>query len=145
MKEMRIALAHHNTPAYWQMVALRRKILRTPLGLDFTAEELAAEADAYHVGAWCGEELIGCLVLEPLEEDTTKLRQVAVQEDWQRQGVGTALVHFAEALARQQGYRKIVLHAREAAVPFYLRLHYRLEGEPFVEVNIPHRLMVKEI
>jgi len=37
----------------------------------------------------------------------------------------------------------MVLHAREAAIPFYLRLGYELEGEPFTEVGIPHRRMVK--
>jgi predicted GNAT family N-acyltransferase len=39
----------------------------------------------------------------------------------------------------------MILHAREAAVPFYLKLGYALAGEPFEEVGIPHRAMEKTL
>jgi ribosomal protein S18 acetylase RimI-like enzyme len=141
--EVQIKQAPYDSPEYWQMVALRKAILRAPLGLDFTPEQLAAESEHHHFGAWAGEELIGCLVLEPLTDDSLKMRQVAVKPEWQGQGVGTTLVRFAETFAQQQGYRKLVLHARQTAVPFYLRLGYTVEGEPFEEVTIPHLLMTK--
>ncbi|CEK20076.1 acetyltransferase [Chthonomonas calidirosea] len=141
--ELQIKHVPYNSPDYWQMVALRRAILRAPLGLDFTPEQLAIEGEDYHIGAWVGEDLIGCLVLEPLANDILKMRQVAVRPEWQGQGVGTALVRYAETFALQLGYRKLVLHARETAVSFYLRLGYTVEGEPFEEVTIPHRLMYK--
>ena len=39
----------------------------------------------------------------------------------------------------------MTLHAREAAVPFYERLGYLSEGEPFDEVGLPHRAMRKRL
>jgi len=61
----------------------------------------------------------------------------------QGQGIGTTLVEYAEALARKIGYRRMVLHAREEAVPFYERLGYARIGGRFEEVTIPHWAMEK--
>ena len=50
---------------------------------------------------------------------------------------------FPRAANLLLGGRLLTLHARETAVAFYLRLGYRVVGEPFVEVTIPHRTMEK--
>jgi predicted GNAT family N-acyltransferase len=73
------------------------------------------------------------------------MRQVAVDLEWQKKGVGTMLVAASEKFACQHGYDKIVLHARDLAVPFYLRLGYEVYGEPFTEVGILHSAMRKKI
>jgi len=39
----------------------------------------------------------------------------------------------------------MILSARDTAIPFYERLKYNVEGEPFEEVTIPHRLMAKNL
>jgi len=71
------------------------------------------------------------------------MRQVAVAAEWQRQGIGTALVEYAEAVARKVGYRRMILHARQEAVPFYERLGYARIGGRFEEVTILHWAMEK--
>ena len=71
------------------------------------------------------------------------MRQLAVAAELQGQGIGTALVEFAEALAREIGYRRMILHARETAVPFYEKQGYSIIGEGFEEVTIPHWAMEK--
>ena len=136
----------HGSPEYQDLVALRRAILRLPLGLDFTDEQLAAEATDIHLGAYHGHgQLVGGLILTPLSPSTLKMRQVAVAESAQHAGVGTALVRRSEELARGLGYHTLVLNARDTAVPFYLKLGYALVGELFVEVGIPHRSMQKHL
>ncbi|MFN4080100.1 MAG: GNAT family N-acetyltransferase, partial [Saprospiraceae bacterium] len=85
------------------------------------------------------------LNLTPQNPEVFKMRQVAVAPEAQGKGVGAKLVSASEQLARQLGARRIALHARETAVPFYLKLNYQIEGEPFEEVGIPHRYMVKEL
>jgi predicted GNAT family N-acyltransferase len=55
------------------------------------------------------------------------------------------MVEWSEKRAGELGAAKMILHARESAIPFYLRLGYRVEGEPFVEVGIPHRAMVRDL
>lgn len=66
------------------------------------------------------------------------MRQVAVASDCQRQGIGKALVSYAERYAAQHGYTEITAHARESALPFYEKLGYTRSGDRFVELGIPH-------
>jgi predicted GNAT family N-acyltransferase len=131
------------TPAYKDTVTLRYNILRKPLGLTFTQEQLDNEANDFHLAAYMGDEMIACLVLTQGQNGEIKMRQVAVKENKQGMGIGKKLVEFAEAFAREKGFTKMVLHARETAVPFYLTLAYKTEGQPFTEVGLPHKKMYK--
>ncbi len=135
----------HDTPAYRDMVALRYHVLREPLGLNYTPEQLSAEAGDTLLGIYTDTQLIGCLILTHLDAQTVQMRQVAVAPSRQGQGTGRVLVTCAERLARQQGYTTMLLHARESAVPFYLRLGYAARGAFFEEVGLPHVEMLKNL
>jgi len=151
-------LVVHGSAEYDATVALRYEVLRKPLGLDFTPEQLAAEVTDLHCALWAlgappddaprqggVPELLACLVLTPQSDGEIKMRQVAVQASHQGKGLGRILVEFSEATARAHGFTRMVLNARDTAVDFYLRLGYRIEGEPFTEVTIPHRRMAKSL
>jgi predicted GNAT family N-acyltransferase len=127
------------------LVELRREILRRPLGLDFTDGQLAAEADQLHLGAWDGTRAVGCLLLVAQGGGAAQMRQVAVAADARGRGIGRLLVAEAEAESLRRGWTRMLLHARDAAIPFYLKLGYATEGEPYVEVGIPHRTMAKAL
>ncbi len=58
----------HGSPEYWATVQLRDSVLRKPLGLQFSAEELDAEKDSHHLACYRGERLVGCLVLRPFAD-----------------------------------------------------------------------------
>lgn len=134
---------HHASVAYALTIALRDRILRQPLGLYFTPEQLAEEAEEYHLTAWEGNRLLGCLVLKPVDAFSVKMRQVAVLEEAQGRGIGRMLVDWSEQFAREHLFKELVLHARDTAVPFYEHLGYELVGDTFYEVSIPHRKMRK--
>jgi predicted GNAT family N-acyltransferase len=127
------------------MVALRDDLLRRPLGLTLTPEELALEASDYHVACYEQGKLIGCLVLTPLPNGEMKMRQVSVPEAEQGKRIGTAMVEFAERFAREHGFDWMTMHARETAVAFYEKLDYERCGERFEEVTIPHWEMRKKL
>ncbi|ESQ91989.1 hypothetical protein ABAC460_03575 [Asticcacaulis sp. AC460] len=133
----------HSTPDYDAMVALRRAILRTPLGLDFTAEQLTTEAGDIHLAAFAGEDLIGTVVLTPYKADTFKLRQMAVADSHRGQSIGAQLLTAAEETARTEGATRIILAARVTARDFYARHGYIVEGDEYTEVTIPHVTMAK--
>ncbi len=136
----------YGTPAYDATVALRDAVLRRPLGLVFTPEQLAAEADEIHLAGFADDGAVrACVVLVPKPDGVMKLRQMAVHPDHQRQGLGARLVAFAEQVARARGARRMVLNARDAAIGFYAGLGYAVEGEGFVEVTLPHHTMVKDL
>lgn len=133
------------TPEYETSVGLRYGVLRAPLGLALGPDERREDAGLVHLGAFEGERLVGCLMLHDQRDGSVRMRQVAVAADRQRAGIGRTLVAFSETRARELGFREMVLHAREPAVPFYLKLGYETFGEPFVEVTIPHRAMRKQL
>jgi GNAT superfamily N-acetyltransferase len=126
-------------------MALRDAILRRPLGLQLSADELDGDKDAIHIACYRGDRLAGCLRLCPLEGGSLRMRGVAVDAELQGKGIGTALVEYAEALARTLGYRRMVLHARETALPFYEKLGYARIGEREVRFTIPHWEMAKQL
>ena len=134
----------HGSADYLAAVALRRRVLRTPLGLDFTAEQLAAEIGDDLLAAFEDGHVAGTLVLTP-HENALKLRQMAVAPELGGQGIGARLIAFAEAVARDEGFKQIVLHARVSAQGFYEKSGYRAEGEIFTEVTLPHIAMAKTL
>ncbi|MBI3130479.1 MAG: GNAT family N-acetyltransferase [Acidobacteria bacterium] len=133
------------SPEYREVVELRRRVLRIPLGLDFTPEQLAGEGQDLHLTATEDGNLSGCLMLSDHGGGVVQMRQVCVEPNQQGTGVGAALVRESEAEARRRGYRRMMLHARDIAVGFYERLGYERVGEPFVEVSIPHQEMAKAL
>ena len=134
-----------DSPEYKDEVELRDKILREPLGLNFTAEQLKSEENEHHLGAYLSGKLVGCLLLKPVDCKTIKMRQVAVDGTYQAKGIGKKLVEYSERLALEKNFDKIILNARDTAVKFYLKLGYRIEGEMFIEVEIPHYRMSKKL
>jgi len=143
---MLIHLIDFATPEYDEAVALRDEVLRRPLGLHFTPEQLATEYDQLHLVAYNNHNtLVGYINLTPQENQVVQMRQVAVLPALQGSGIGTKMVIESEKIAKERGYNKMILHARDTAVPFYLRLDYRVVGEPFEEVSIPHFHMEKMI
>lgn len=143
---MIIKIIEHNSKEYEEEVNLRHKILREPLGLKFWDDELAAEKSQYHLCAFDeSNKLIGCLLLNPVSETKIKMRQAAVEESMQGKGIGKALVLQSEKFAVSLGYTEIILHARATAVPFYFKLGYKVIGDVFFEVTIPHYKMSKII
>jgi ribosomal protein S18 acetylase RimI-like enzyme len=131
--------------AYRQEVALRYDVLRRPLGLHYTEEQLRQEADDLHFGCYFADRLVGCLILRPQAPTEAQLRQFAVAADCQRRGVGTVLLDYVERFAAERGYAEITMHARESAVPFYERRGYHRVGERFFEVTLPHFEMRRTI
>lgn len=127
------------------MVNLRIELLRKPLGLTFDATELEKEKDDILIGAFEEDKLLGCCLLTRVDRYTIRLRQMAVFNSLQGKGLGRALMVFAENIARDQGYRKLIMHARKTALGFYRKLGYQTSGEEFQEVTIPHFVMEKAL
>jgi GNAT superfamily N-acetyltransferase len=129
------------------MVSLRTKILREPLGLTFSEEYL--ERDKYDIllaAFFPGSgRMAGCCILTPLSEVTIQLRQMAVDDFYQRKGLGSELLLFAEQVAAGRNFEYLYLHARKVAVNFYKKHDYTIESDLFVEVGIPHFEMMKRI
>src|SRR5258706_6079404 len=142
---MALKIIDHGTKEYQQMIKLRDDMLRRPLGLTFTLEELDEEKDNMLIGAFEDESLLGCCMLVEERPGIIRLRQMAVLNDLQGKGIGRALMQFAENIARDHGYKTIMMHARKHAVGFYEKMGYKAKGNEFTEITIPHFAMEKQL
>jgi GNAT superfamily N-acetyltransferase len=140
---MALKIIDYGSPEYQQMLQLRNDILRKPLGLIFTPDELEKEKDEILIAAFEDEKMLGCCMLIKSDGSTVRLRQMAVLNNLQGKGIGRALMQFAENIARDLGYKKLTMHARATAVGFYEKLGYSVVGDVFEEVTLPHNTMEK--
>ncbi len=142
---MALKIIDHGTFEYRQMVKLRDDILRKPLGLGFTPEELEQEKTNMLIAAFEDEDILGCCMLVEESPGTVRLRQMAVLNDLQGKGIGRALMNFAENLARDMGYKVLAMHARKNATGFYEKMGYKIASDEFTEVTLPHYVMEKQL
>lgn len=125
---------------YPAWLELRRKILREPLGLEYSDEDLRAERDQQHLLAIENDEVVGGLIVTQVDSriDHWKIRQVAVADEMQGRGIGRELVERVLEEARLEGVKEITLHSRLEVAPFYENFGFTTEGDTFEEIGIPH-------
>ncbi len=145
LASMALKIIDHGTNEYKQMIDLRYNLLRKPLGLSFSDDELAREHEDILICCFDDDKLEGCCLLTETAPKTFRLRQMAVTSGLQGKGLGKVLMRFAENISRDRGYEKIMMHARKTAVGFYEKLGYKKKGDEFMEVSIPHYYMEKAL
>ena len=96
-----------DTPAHAAMLALRERILRKPIGLTVTAEEIARDKGDYLLGGFDGDDIVCCLILQKSDDGWVKMRQVAVDNTRQGQGIGAQMLAAANDVLRGWGVRKL--------------------------------------
>ena len=138
-------LVPYKSTEYFQALALRDLVLRAPLGLFFSTEDIQSEENYFHFVIEMEDKIIATAQFLCVDEKTYKMRQVAVLPEFQGTGYGSKLVAFIEEWAEEKSIDKIILHARESACPFYLKRNYHKVGAEFIEVGIPHYFMEKRI
>lgn len=75
------------------------------------------------------------------EEDTCHLGRIAVKKSYRNQGYGKALCSYMIFLAKQKGFRRVMLHAQLSAVGFYEKLGFQSYGDVFLDAGIKHIAM----
>lgn len=132
---------------------LRRAVLRPnwPIGSPMHGDE---NADAVHLAAMDGADLVGCCLIlprpypnRPAESGGWQLRGMATAPERRSQGVGAAVIAGAVAEAKQRAGRLLWCDARTTAVPFYRQHGFVTEGDEFLhaESGIPHYRMWRMI
>lgn len=142
MSILSFKIIDHGSPEYEVAVKLREAILREPLGLVFSQEELEAEKNHIQIVGFQGDEVVSTAVLV-LEGCDYKMQRVVVKQEFQGLGIGSKLLEFCENYAKHQGVCSIYCHARDSAVNFYLKNSWVVEGNYFDEDTIPHLKMRK--
>jgi N-acetylglutamate synthase-like GNAT family acetyltransferase len=130
---------------YEQMIDLRIHALLEPIGVPASYIDRNKEKDDILIGAFEGDQIIGCCVLTPHNNGLVQLRQMAVHPDRQGQKIGASILQFAEKTAREHGFTTLMMHARNPVIGFYRKCGYEIAGEEFFEVGIGHHRMEKKL
>lgn len=77
--------------------------------------------------------------------DQAKLERICVLESHRKHKLGKAIMDELEAIAREMGLNEVKLHSQMQAAGFYEKLRYRTASAPFLEENIPHVRMTKQL
>lgn len=132
-------------PLYEEFFLIRNSELRVPLGMVLTQSD--KEHDLNQIGVYGsknGKIVCGLLLVEK-GQGIYKMRQVATIKHEQGKGLGKQLIQFTEQDLIQKAVKKIILHARTVVSKFYLNLNYKIVGDEFEEVGIPHVFMEKTL
>lgn len=84
---------------------------------------------------------IGCIRLMP----NGQISRLSVLEQYRNGGIGNALLLSASKEAEQLGMKEIFLHAQTHATSFYEAAGFTVTGGIFLEADIPHRQMFKQL
>lgn len=125
---------------------LRYCVLREPWGQAKGSEQTPDEAQHQHFAYFDdANQLLGVGRLDQVDAQTAQIRFMAVAESQQGKGIGKAIIEEIEGISKEKGIQKIILHAREIALPFYQKLGYHLvEKSHLLFGEIQHFLMQKQ-
>ena len=132
---------------YKELLDLRYKVLLQPLGLKFLDSYREEEASFLHIGCIesSTDELIGGLILVPIDNEEIRVMQVAIDPVHQGEGLGRKLIEHTETIAKEIGYERLVMHAMLSVVGFYEKLGFKQDSDLFEEKSISFVRMVKEL
>lgn len=125
---------------------LRYRILREPLGKERGSERTDDDENGVHFALHENNALIAVARLDHVDERVCQARFVAVESHLQGKGYGRKIMTALENQAIGLGYRKLILHARDYALPFYEKLGYTLVGPSYKLFDIlQHFKMFKDL
>lgn len=134
-----------STEEYDELLDLRFRELRAPLGLRWSVEDLQWEQLERHFGVFLLDRPVATVVVRKLRDGGVRLRQISVSGAHRGKGYGRMVMQEIETLLQSEGVKEFELHAREDVVAFYERLGFDQVGAVFRDVGIPHVLMRKNV
>lgn len=125
--------------------ALRHRVFVLEQGVDPLIERDGRDAEALHVAVHGPADQVVATGRLMIQGEIAKVQRVAVSPELRRGGAGRLVMDGLESLAATRGITTVRLSSQQSAVPFYERLGYVCEGEPYLEAGIVHRLMSKSM
>lgn len=121
----------------------RWKYLRKPLGLELGSEQDVLEDSAFHLAAFFNKKIIAVGRIQIEQNNTARIRYMAVDSKFRKQGIGSHLLNELEKHAIDNNAKSCWLYARETALSFYSKNFYDISGAAASTLEIPHLRMQK--
>ena len=128
----------------------RWKILRKPLGMSIPSVKDDLENESFHHIIKNENKKIIAVgrvhFINSEDNDIGQIRYMAVEDKYQRMGLGEKILESLECKAIDSKIKKMILHARENAIGFYENNGYLIkEKSHLLSDQIQHWLMYKNL
>lgn len=125
---------------------LRYRVLRKPLDQPVGSEHNDGDLTGEHFALYDQGYLRAIARLDEAGPKISQVRFVAVESELQGKGYGKMIMQAVEERAHTKGHEKIILHARDYAVDFYLKLGYKMVEKSHLLFGVlQHYLMEKNL
>jgi N-acetylglutamate synthase-like GNAT family acetyltransferase len=143
MVEIRSPKTENEWKSYYD---LRFRVLREPLNQVRGSEKNDGDETGIHFALFENGIILAIARLDLMENQIAQVRFVAVEFDLQGKGYGKKIMLATESKSKELGIEKIILHARDYAVEFYLNLGYKLIEPSYKLFDVlQHFLMEKDL
>ncbi len=108
--------------------------------IDWTEEFDAWDYDAVHFNLYIDEKPVGAARLYK-----NKVGRVAVLKEHRNKKIGFKLMQAVEDYAKKNGLTTLELASQCYIIPFYEALGYEAYGDIFLDAEIEHKMMKKQL
>lgn len=124
---MGIEIRSPKTQEEWDVYYdLRYRVLREPLDQPRGSEKNEGDETGEHFALFEDDVIKAIARLDHSGENIGQVRFVAVDQSLQGKGYGRMIMEATEKRSVERGDHTMILHARDYAVDFYLKLGYTL-------------------
>jgi predicted GNAT family N-acyltransferase len=121
-------------------------------GIVFCEEQKCSYSEEFDEFDFSSIHFLGVIEDEPvavarmrLIKDCVKIERLAVRKEYRGKGIGKEMFAFVLNHIAEMRYKKVILHAQAYLVKFYGKFGFVKQGEKFLEANIEHYYMEKEM
>lgn len=130
---------------FYDQVLVRKQVFIMEQQVPVEEEFDEYDRDAVQFVVYDGDRPIGAGRFRILN-NKGKIERICVLKPYRKRGVGRLLMETIEAYARTNtDVDVLILGAQLQAIPFYEKLGFTAYGEVFLDANIEHRWMKKDI
>jgi predicted GNAT family N-acyltransferase len=124
-----------------ELVGVRRTVFIEEQGVSEAIELDALDVQSHHVIGRIDGQAVATGRLLP----DGHIGRVAVLSRCRGQGMGTLIMGALMQWAGELGMREVALSSQTHAVPFYEKLGFLPVGPEFIEADIPHQAMTRQL
>lgn len=130
-----------------QIFKIRQQVFHQEQGIAADLDMDGQDADADQFIAFIKAQPVGVARLRAYGDqlNQAKIERVAVLSQFRSQGIGRAMIQRMLAHAHQRNFARALVYAQATSIPFYEKLGFCRQGDPFSQAGIPHLALVKDL
>lgn len=125
--------------------SVRRKVFVEEQGIPASLEVDEFDETASHFVVYEADKPIGAGRIRETDPAVGKVERVCILPDYRGLRLGKLIMQALENHGSELGFQKIILNAQSQTLPFYESIGYVITSPEFMDADIPHRVMEKNL